>query len=159
MFKFKFRLTHCLIWYHAMDGLIRIRSIMPWNHIAWTRWPMGIRGRLSTVACFVAWRDHDNAIMKHCSHSVEVWVYRPSKTTMKRWYCSGNEKKNLRQQATLNIQNTEDDLTMLLRILSIILFIISSTILIHPRDYAVYAWTQVDTIRVRTETSCREFRQ
>jgi len=35
--------------------------------------------------------------------------------------------------------------------------IISS--LIHLRDYPLYAWAQVYTIRVHTTTSCRDFRQ
>jgi len=36
----------------------------------------------------------------------------------KRWYCSGNEK-DFKQQSTVNNQNTEDDLTIVFRILSI----------------------------------------
>jgi len=52
-------------------------------------------------------------------------------------------------------QSTEDDLKILLRILSII----TITSLIHIRDYPLYAWTQVHTIRVHTATSCRDFWQ
>jgi len=33
------------------------------------------------------------------------------------------------------------------------------TSLIHLRDHALYAWTQVHTIRICTSTSCRDFRQ
>jgi hypothetical protein len=53
------------------------------------------------------------------SYSVEVWAYKPLKTVIKRWHCSGNEKNKLKQQSTVNNQNTEDDLKILLRILSI----------------------------------------
>ena len=54
-----------------------------------------------------------------CSHSIEEWVYKPSKATIKRWHCSGNEMKKLMKQFTVNIQNTEDDLKILLTIPSI----------------------------------------
>jgi len=63
MSKFKFCLAHCLTWYHAMDGLIFIRSGMLWNHIEWTRLPPGMRGMSSPGAWLVSWRDRDNAIM------------------------------------------------------------------------------------------------
>jgi len=56
-----------------------------------------------------------------CSHSVKERVYKPSKTTIKRWHCSGNETNKLKQQSTVNNQNTEDDLKILLGILSILL--------------------------------------
>jgi len=65
--------------------------------------------------------------------------------------------KGINQQS--NIQNTEEDLKILLRILSITLFNISSQQILSTRDYAFYAWTQIHTIRVRTATSCRVFRQ
>jgi len=39
--------------------------------------------------------------------------------TIKRWHCSGNSKNNLKQQFTVNNQNTKDYLKILLRILSI----------------------------------------
>jgi len=59
-----------------------------------------------------------------------------------------------------NIQNTEEDLKILSRTLSIInLFNISSQDLIHTRDYAFYAWTQIHTIPVRTASGCRIIRQ
>jgi len=59
-----------------------------------------------------------------------------------------------------NIQNTEEDLKILLRILSILnLFNISSQDLLHTRDYAFYAWTQIHTIRIRDHSSCRIIRQ
>jgi len=54
-------------------------------------------------------------------------------------------------------QYTEDDLKILPRILSIKTLTI--TCIIHLRDHALYAWTQVHSIRVRTATSCRDFRQ
>jgi len=38
---------------------------------------------------------------------------------IKRWHCSGNEKDKLKQQSAVNIQNTEDDLKILLKSLSI----------------------------------------
>ena len=65
--------------------------------------------------------------------------------------------KGINQQ--VNIQNTEEDLKILLRILSDTLFTISSQDLLSTRDYALYAWTQIHTIRVRTATSCRVVRQ
>ena len=52
-------------------------------------------------------------------------------------------------------QSTEDDLKILFRIISII----TITSLIHIRDYPLYAWTQIHTIRVHNATSCRDFRQ
>jgi hypothetical protein len=60
----------------------------------------------------------------------------------------------LRQQSTVNNQNTEDDLKILLRILSILLFL-TITSLIYLRDQAVYVWTTLDTIRIRSATDCR----
>jgi len=60
----------------------------------------------------------------------------------------------------VSFQNTEDDLKILLRILSIYLpkaLIISS--LINLRDYPLYAWTQVYTIRIRTASDCRSIRR
>jgi len=54
--------------------------------------------------------------------SVEVRVYKPLKKTNKKWHCSGNEKIKLKQQSTVNIQNTEDDPKILLRILYIKLY-------------------------------------
>jgi hypothetical protein len=50
---------------------------------------------------------------------MEVWAYKPSKTTIKRWHRSGHEKKKLKQQSTVNNQNTEDNLKIFLRILYI----------------------------------------
>jgi hypothetical protein len=47
-------------------------------------------------------------------------VYKPSRQIIKRWHCSGNEKNKLKQQSTVNNQNTEDELKILLRILSIL---------------------------------------
>jgi len=85
-------------------------------------------------------------------------VYKPSKTTTKRSHCSDNELNKLKQQSTVNSQNTADDLKILLRILSIInIFIISS--IIHLCDYALYAWTLVDTISIRTPQARRTFRR
>ena len=63
----------------------------------------------------------------------------------------------------VSFQNTEDDLKILLRILSIYLSIylsiieIAATIssLINLRDYPLYAWTQTNTIRIRTLAGCR----
>ena len=63
MSKFKSHLTRCLTWYHAMDGLILSRSVMLWNHIAWTWWPIGKRGTTSRAhacnACYIC----NNAIV------------------------------------------------------------------------------------------------
>jgi hypothetical protein len=79
-------------------------------------------------------------------------VYKPSKATIKRWRCLGTEKKGAQAESTVNNQKTEDDLKILLRILSIITTITS---LIHLRDQVVYVWTTLDTIRIRSPTSCR----
>ena len=65
--------------------------------------------------------------------------------------------KSINQQD--KIQNTEEDLEILLRILSITLFKISSHEIVSTRDYAFYAWTQIHTIRVRTTSNCRVIRQ
>jgi len=81
-------------------------------------------------------------------------VYKPSKTTIKRWRCSGTEKNKLKQQSTVNIQNTEDDLKILLRILSIKILskflLLSSLILVtthhmpgHRLTHSEYALQQV----------------
>ena len=88
-----------------------------------------------------------------CRHSVEVWVYKPSKTTIKRWHCRGNEKNKLKQQSALNIQITEDNLKILLRILSkiysILLPMITSTLVTthympgHRYTQSEYALQQV----------------
>jgi len=59
----------------------------------------------------------------------------------------------------LNVQNTEEDLKILLRILCITLFKISSQDLLSTRDYSLYAWTQIHPIRVRTASSCQVVRQ
>jgi hypothetical protein len=67
------------------------------------------------------------------SHSAEVWAYKPSKATIKRWHCSGNEKNKLKQQSTVNNQNTEDDLKILLRILSIYSKLLPSYIYVTKR--------------------------
>jgi len=58
-------------------------------------------------------------------------------------------------KCTVNNQNTEDNLTILLRILSI--RIISS--LLSTRDCATYAWTNIESTRVPTATSCWIFWQ
>jgi len=65
--------------------------------------------------------------------------------------------KDINQQ--VNIQNTEEDLKILLRILSITIFKISSQDLLSTRDYALYAWTQIHKVRVRTASNCRVIRQ
>jgi len=80
----------------------------------------------------------------------------PRRRLYKRRCCSVG-LKGINQQ--VNIQNTEEDLKILLRILSITLFKISSQDILSTRDYAFYAWTQIHTIRVRTATSCRVIRQ
>jgi len=70
--------------------------------------------------------------------------------------CRG--KKRHQQQSTVNSQNTEDNLKILLRILSIKKLSIIST-LIHLRDQAVYVWTTFDTIRIRSATSSQVIRK
>jgi hypothetical protein len=76
--------------------------------------------------------------------------------TIKSWHCFGDGRKKLKQQSTVNNQSTEDDLKILLRILSITTNITS---LIHLRDQAVYVWTTLDTIRIRSAMSCRVIRK
>jgi hypothetical protein len=76
--------------------------------------------------------------------------------TIKRWHCSCNEKNKLKQQSTVNNQNTKDDLKILLRILSITTNI---TTLIHLGDQAVYVWMTLDTIRIRSPEDCRVIQQ
>jgi hypothetical protein len=104
MCKFKFYLTHCMT-RNLHNG-----------------WPDSIGSA--------------KALIPHCriricyqwSHSFEVWVYKPSKKTIKRWHCSGNEKNKLKPQSTVNNQNTEDDFKILLRIISILSPLLSSYI-------------------------------
>ena len=84
-------------------------------------------------------------------------MYKPLKLTIKRWHCSSNEQNTLQQQSTVNNQNTEDDLLILLRILSITNFTITS--LLSLGDLAYYVWTSSNTIRVCFATSCRNLRQ
>jgi hypothetical protein len=135
------QIARCLrssfIWHNAwrvhytMDGLILVNS---------------------TKALIPHWR---STYYYHLSHSVEVWVYKPSKTTLKRWHCTSNEKNNLvTQQSTVNNQNTEDNLRILLRILSITKSSKSTTI-VHHCDQATYVWSILETIRTRTSTDCR----
>jgi len=50
-------------------------------------------------------------------HSVEVWVYKPSKSTINRSHCPSTEMNKLKQQSAVDNQNTKDDLKILLRIL------------------------------------------
>jgi len=69
-------------------------------------------------------------------------------------------RKNYSSNPQSNIQNTEDDLKNIIKnSIYYKLFKISSQDLIHTRDYALYAWTQIHTIRVRTASGCRVFRQ
>jgi hypothetical protein len=95
-------------------------------------------------------------ISNQCSHSVEVQVYKPLKMTINRWHCSSNEKNQLKRHSTVNNQNTEDDLKILLRMPSITTNI---TTLIHLRDQAVYVWTTLDTVQIRNPESCRVIRR
>jgi len=90
------------------------------------------------------------------SHSVEVWAYKPSKTTIKRWHSFGYEK-DWGDKPTVHNQNTEDDLKILLRIQST--FTITILSLIHLRDLAVYVWTTLDTIRISCGTGCQVIRR
>jgi hypothetical protein len=62
-------------------------------------------------------------------------VYKLSKTTIKRQHDSDNEKNMQKQQSTVNNQNTEDNLNIVLRILSVIY--ITITFLIHNCDIAL----------------------
>jgi len=101
----------------------------------------------------IAWLRYH--LHEHCSDSVKAWVIKPSKTTTKRWHCSGNEKKKLKQQPTVNNQNTEDDLKLLWSIQSIT----NITTLLSTRDWATYARTSTESTRVRTATHCSVFRQ
>jgi len=79
-------------------------------------------------------------------------VFKPSKTAINRWHCSGNEKNKFKLQCTVSIQNTEADLQILLRILSTCTNIPS---LIHLHDQDLYAWTQDNTITICTSEKCQ----
>jgi len=71
--------------------------------------------------------------------------------------CEGIEGTSSEKHST---QSTEDNLKTWLRILPIIQITLSKvSSVIHLRDHALYAWSQVNTVRLRTATSCREFRQ
>jgi len=71
--------------------------------------------------------------------------------------CEGIKGTSSEKHST---QNTEDNLKIWLRILPIIQITLSKVAsIIHLRDHALYAWSQVNTLRLRTATSCREFRQ
>jgi len=74
---------------------------------------------------------------------------------IKRQHC--RRKKGEASREKHSTQSTEDDLKILLRILSISTYIISS--LINTRDWAFYVWTSLHTCRVRTSTDCRVLRQ
>ena len=94
---------------------------------------------------------------ERCNHSNWVWQHNI-------WDVGYKETALLRQweehaQAAIHSQHrsTEDDRKILLRILSIKNFIISS--LIHLRDYALFAWTQVDTISVCTTEASQTFQR
>jgi len=63
----------------------------------------------------------------------------------------------LKQQSTVNKQNTEDDLKILLR--NYLLQTITNTSFIHLCDQATYVWETFDTIRIRSPTSCRVIRR
>jgi hypothetical protein len=65
-------------------------------------------------------------------------------------------EKGHQQHSTVNSQNTEDDLKILLRILSILQSTIAT--LIHLRDQAVYVWMTFDTVRIRSATDSRVIR-
>jgi hypothetical protein len=78
-------------------------------------------------------------------------VCKPSKTTIKRWHCFGDEKESKKQQSKVNNQNTKDDLKIFLRILSTLPLNISS--LIHLCDQGFYVWTTVDTIPLCSATN------
>jgi len=65
-------------------------------------------------------------------------------------------EEKYQQQSTVNSQNTEDDLKILLRILSIFHTLTS---LINTRDWAFYAWTLLHTCLVCTATENRVFLQ
>jgi len=108
----------------------------------WDAWHL-ITGRM--LSCMMRRRKRYHELS---SHRVKVGVYKPSKMTIKRWHCSGNEKNKLEQQSTVNIQNTEEDLKILLRILSIktlsnllllSTYVISHNILGHRLTQSQYA--------------------
>jgi hypothetical protein len=64
-------------------------------------------------------------------------------------------EEELKQQSTVNNQNTKDDLKILLRILSIS----NISTLIHVRDQAVYVWSTLDTIQIRSAENCQVIRR
>jgi hypothetical protein len=66
-------------------------------------------------------------------------------------------RSEYQQQSPVNSQNTEDDLNILLKILSIPNSIITS--LINLCEWPLYAWTSLYTCRIRTATESRLVRQ
>ena len=118
MSKFKFCLSHCLTWYHVMDGLILIRS-RSYNTSLHEH-----DNQFGSVACYhqaLSTARPWSRYQEHYSHRVKLWVVKPSETTIKRQYCPGNEKK-LKQWTAVKQQNTADNLKLLLWILSIELY-------------------------------------
>jgi len=100
---------------------------------------------------------HVNAIMSGIIIPSRCGNTRPRMLAIKRHHCCGNERKQATTAILSQHRSTEDNLKILLRILSIIYFMITS--LNHIHDYAFYAWTQVDTIRVCTSIDSQTFRQ
>jgi len=156
MSKFKFCLSHCLTWYCAMDGPILIRSIMLWNHIAWTQWPIGSVAVITrhmnigydATAMMLPW-----ALSSSCR---STGVQDPRRQLYRDNIVSTMRRTNSSSNPQSTIIYTEDDLKILFRFLSTNSF--KTTSLYHPHDHALYVWTQIDTIAIRTPKEHWTFR-
>jgi len=74
--------------------------------------------------------------------------------TIQRSHCSGNEKNKLKQQCAVNMQNTKENLKILFRIL-LLKTLLKITSLLHTHDLSLYAWEQIDTVRISTSEDSR----
>jgi hypothetical protein len=69
-----------------------------------------------------AWRNNDELSETVIKYRLDVSVYTPSKSTIETSHFYFNEKKKLKQQCTVNCLNTKDDLQILLRFLSYLIY-------------------------------------
>jgi len=99
---------------------------------------------------------HDNSIMSGVIIGPRSGNRRPRMLAIKRHRCCDDERSEATTAILSQQRSTEDDLKILLRILSTNFTIAS---LIHLRDYALYACTPVDIVPICTATSCRTLLQ
>jgi len=72
-------------------------------------------------------------------------VYKPSKATIIRWHCSGNEKNKLKQQSAVKNQNIEDDLQQIDVLFGNLLFQLEAAHLTHTYQ-VVFRFCQLGNI-------------